>query len=332
MFSRLLKPNTMKNTLLLAILLLLGGLVFAQGDVVVVHSHGTVSYYPPGQKDAKRVYPGMRMSIQGSVRCQAGGSVKILYNAKTLTLSDGKLYSLTELDKQMTTSQGIGFGARFWSFMMGSMQQTKDSKTLEENHRRYMESVYAGIKGFSQAEYAIQAGRLYAGKFGTELVTFRWSGMPTGQALRFRIMQGEYVVISAQVRDSLLTIDLGQLALEPDVIYQWQVRASDDTATSPRSAITPFLYDPVGQAAVLEKLYKDHEYQHALPIEQALMRAFAYEDAGFLYAASEVYTSATDTWPKDVFLRDAHAAFLARMDFLPNARARLEENLQDTEN
>lgn len=317
----------MNNTLFAILLLLVGFAAQAQTEVVVIHANGSVQYYAPNQKTAKSIYPGMRLSVHGSIRCQSGASVKLLYRKETITLSDGKLYALSQLDKQVSETKGIGFSARFWSFISGCMQQTTDGKTLEENHRRYMESVYAGVKGYSRTAYALQASRLCAGSLGHGTVTFRWAGGQAGQVLRFRIMQGENILISAQVRDSSFSVNLSQLALEPGMAYQWQVLSPDDAATAPRSAVTAFAYNPEALDQTLDQLYKDHEYQHALPTEQALMQAFVLEDAGFLYQAATVYQDAAQANPQNGLLRDAHAAFLARMDMLADARQKLETDL-----
>lgn len=313
----------MRTLLLLFGILLLSRALAAQGEVVVVHATGKVSYFPPQQSKAEDVYPGLRLELDGSVRCQSGGSVKLLFNGETFSFSDGKMHPLRELEQLAKKSSGMGFFNRFWSFVSGSMKQTKDEKTLEENHRRYMESVYAGVKGFALRQYAIQTNLMYSGNLSDQPVTFTWKGMAPEQTLRFRISRkdDEQVLLSAQVRDSAFSIDLSQLYLEPGTIYHWQVLPVDETATAPRSARTDFTYDPEAAAKALASLLPYPDYQHAPPAHQALMEAYVLEQAGFLYDADRKYAVAARANPRDVLVRETHAAFLARVDRLEEAKA-----------
>ena len=310
---------------LLAILtaLMLGHLLPAQNEVVVVNVLGKVSYFAPLQKRAQPVYPGQRLALDGRLRGQAGASVKLLYRGQAFTFEGGKMRELRELEQAAKASSRLGFFSRFWEFLYGSVKQSADEKRLEEHHRQYMEAAYAGIKGFAgRQDYPIRSPLLYAGKLSDALVTFQWSGMPPDGAPRFQIRRSgsESALLSASVRDSSFSVHLAQLQLQPATEYIWQILPAEDTATGPRSAATLFTYDPGAAAEVWQELQRYHEYQHSTPVEQALMYAYALEDAGFWYDAAQQYAAASATYARNQLVRDAQAAFLARMDLLQEAQ------------
>lgn len=316
----------MRTLLFIVVILCCSQLLSAQDEVVVVHISGKGSYFAPGKSSAQSVYPGMRLAIGGKLRCQSGGNVKLLYNGQTVVFSDGKTRSLSELEQLAKSNVKPGFLSRFWNFLSGSMQQTQDEKKLEEHHRRYMEEVYAGVKGFANPSYDIRSGLLYGSKLGGGPVTFRWSGNAATEALRLVIRRKDGAsVYTALVRGSACTIDFSQLALDAGTAGTWQLWPAADTATQSRSAATEFVYDPAGVKNALASLLPDPDYHHAFPAEQLLMEAYVLEKGGFYYDAAQKYEAAAAAHPKNVLLRDARAAFLARMDLLEEAKSAMRE-------
>jgi hypothetical protein len=314
----------MRKLLVLLTALLLGHWLPAQNEVVVVHVLGEVSYFAPQQKQAQAVYPGQRLALDGSLRGQSGASIKLLYQGQSFTFEGGKKRELRELEQAAKAGSRLGFVSRFWEFLYSSVKQSADEKRLEEHHRQYMEKAYAGIKGFArQQDYPIRSPLLYAGKLSDALVTFQWSGMPPDGAPRFQIRRSGSgtALLSASVRDSTFSVHLAQLQLQPATEYLWQILPAEDTATGPRSAATMFTYDPGAAAEVWQELQRYHEYQHSTPVEQALMYAYALEDAGFWYDAAQQYAETAAAHPRNQLVRDARAAFLARMDLLQEAQA-----------
>jgi hypothetical protein len=316
----------MRTLLFIVAILCCGHLLSAQDEVVVVHISGKGSYFAPGKSSAQPVYPGMRMALGGKLRSQSGGSVKLLYKGQTVTYNDGKMRSLSELEQLAKGNVKPGFLSRFWNFLSGSMQQTQDEKQLEDHHRRYMEEVYAGVKGFANPSYDIRSGLMYGNKLGGGPVTFRWLGSSETEALRLVIRRRDGApVYTALVRGKACTIDFSQLALDAGTAGTWQLWPAADTATQSRSAATEFMYDPAGVQNALASLLPDPDYQHAFPAEQLLMEAYVLEKAGFYYDAAQKHEAAAAAHPKNALLRDARAAFLARMDLLEEAKSAMRE-------
>ena len=308
----------MKN-LLLVICFLTTQALTAQSDVVVIHASGRVQYFPPRQQPVQDVYPGLRLDLDGSIRCLSGSSAKLLYNGVALTVSDARRRPLRELEQIPQKDSGIGFFNRFWNFLSGSMKETESEAALEQNHRRYKESAYSGVRGFARQQYAIQSSLLYGNNLSDRPITFKWSGMEPGQELQFllRRQSDGLALVSAVVHTCAFSIDLSQLSLVQGASYAWEVISVHDTL---RSDKTEFVYNPKGAEDVLAELYPEHEYQHAHPSMQAIMEAYALESAGFYYDAERKYTDAAAAHPRNALLRDARAAFLARMDLLAEAK------------
>ena len=314
------------KTLGLFIFLLLTSLLMGQNEVVVVHAIGKVTYFATPQSAGQMVYPGFRMALPGSLRCQTGGRVKLLYNQETFLIEDTKMHPLSELAQLSKGGSNLGFASRFWSFLTGSMSQSRDEKALEENHEYFMEEVYAGIKGFSRKTYPVKTSQLYTGSLGTAPVTFRWSDESAWPVLRFSLINDAgSEMLFALVQEEAFTLDPAQLALVPGKAYQWQVTAVNGDAPIAQSAPIVLTYDPLGHEKLMADLSAMAEYQAAEPVEQQLMQAYTFEKAGFNYEAARCYDQAAANDPDNVLLRDAHAAFLSRMDLLEAAKKILQQ-------
>lgn len=301
--------------------------VAAQNEITVVHSSGKAQYYAPQQNTPQSIHPGLRLSLDGKVRVQSGTGVKVLYNGVTYTLKSGKLHLLRELEKKADKGTGMGFAGRFWSFLTNSLKQSQNEEVLEDNHRRYMESVHAGVSGFANKKYPIHASLLYSNNLSATAVTFRWSSVKNAPGSRFQISRETdgLVICVIHIRDSTLRLDLSQLALEPNEEYNWVILPAMETSDGPRSEEFTFLFRPEGASKVLDDLRRQPEFNNAGPAEQRLMEAFALEEAGFLYDAFEIYATASSAHPDNLLVRDSRAAFLARMDLLEEARGLLRD-------
>lgn len=312
-----------KRLFFLFIGLLCGQLAMAQDDIVVQSVSGKALYYAPQESKAQNVYPGLRMSSNGKVRCQSGATVKLLQNGEIFTIKGSKLYVLSELTQQSKSGSNVGFMGRFSKFLSGSMKETKNEKELEKNHRRYMEKAKAGIGGFSEKTYPIQSSLLYQGILGVSSVTFRWSGAVPGEVCQFQLRRKAdgKVLAMALTLDSLFSLDLSQLALDPGVVCEWML--TEDKTGAEKSAKMSFVYDPAAASKALADLRNLKDFQSASPAEQALMEAYALEEAGLFYDAAMTYTATAKNDAGNLLVRDTHAAFLSRMGLLEDAKALL---------
>lgn len=209
-------------------LLLLASLFYfqtgiAQPDIIVQSVTGKASYFEAEGSRAKTVYPGLRLSPDGKLRCESGATVKLLRDGDIFTLKGSKLFALRELDRLPKSGSNAGFMGRFSKFLSGSMKETQNDKALEENHRRYMEKVKAGIGGFSDKPFPLQANMLTQGILGATPIVFRWSGSAHGGHYRFQLKSkwSGRAVATVHTRDSMLSLDLSQLALNEGEAYEW---------------------------------------------------------------------------------------------------------------
>ncbi|MBK8702491.1 MAG: hypothetical protein IPN33_01995 [Saprospiraceae bacterium] len=62
----------------------------AQDDIVVQSVSGKALYYAPQESKAQNVYPGMRLSSNGKIRCQSGATVKLLQNGEIFLIKGSK--------------------------------------------------------------------------------------------------------------------------------------------------------------------------------------------------------------------------------------------------
>jgi len=305
--------------------LLFGGLLCSQAamtqeDIVVQSISGKAFYYAPQESKAQNVYPGLRMASNGKVKCQSGASLKLLRNGEMFTIKGNKTYLLSELDQQSKSGSNMGFMGRFSKFLSGSMKETKDDKELEANHRRYMEKAKAGIGGFADNAFPIQSSLLYQGILSAWPVTFRWYGAKPGETYRFQLNRkaDDQVIAMALTRDSVFSLDLSELALDPGTACEWMI--VDDKTGVAKSKKTSFIYDPDAGSRVLAELRDLNDFQNADMAEQDLMRAYLLEQAGLYYDASRTYVAAAQNNPGHVLIRDTQAAFLSRMGLLEDAK------------
>ena len=317
----------MRNLLLAVCLFFAGAVLNGQEEVVVLQSSGKVQFLPAGNGKAQSVYPGTRLSINGKIKLPSGALAKLLYNGATYPLKGGRTYLLSEVLNQNGAGSGMSFTGRFWNFLSGSMKDTQNEKQLVENHRRYMEAVRAGVKGFAEKDYPIRSGRHLEGKMSGGTVRFAWTGPKETRAFLFKIRSNpeEQEILSAWVRDSVFEVDPSQLALEPGGNYTWIVLTGADNEKAPRSAAHEFVFDPGAAEVMMTKLADNPEYRQAAPLEQQLMKAFMLEESEFFYEADRVYADAAKAFPGNALVRDTRAAFLSRTDRLDEAKTILQQ-------
>ena len=308
----------LKTTFLLLCACLLATQMFAQDRVHVLHVNGQVEYF--AQQGAKPVLlsPGMELDMKGKVRCKGTGSVKLLSAGKTAVVSGNKMRDLQEVVGAKAGDNNTGFTNRFLNFVEESVEESDSEEKLKKHHQQNMNKASGGVKGYANQAYAIRPLLLASGKLPASNVTFRWHSAAGDGPYSFSLIVAEgSPVAQLLVTDTFVTLDLKQLALVADEAYEWSVS---------RGAAAKSVSVPVEMAAQsMETAQKSTAalpyYRSAAPDEQQLMLAYAYEDAGCYYGAHEVYTALIAAQPDNQLVRRLYAAFLARMDMLPEALA-----------
>lgn len=282
---------------------------------VVLHVTGQVQYFSSANAAPKKVYPGLEMQTSGRIRCQKGGSAKILYQGNTFNVTGGRLQEIGEIVKAATTASQMGFTGRFWSFITESVQESESTEKLQKHHRRYMSKTSASIKGYAQREHAIATSFMTMGKLPAATVTFKWRHTPGTAPYTFRLTtETGDPVAQLLTRDTVLTLDLEQLALDFQGEYQWTVVREDGKESS---APVPFELVSNMEEKARKSLSLQNDYKTADNTEQRLMIAYYLEQENSFYSANEVYEQLLASQPNNALLRRLYASFLARMDMLP---------------
>lgn len=308
-----------KITLALCCLFLYFGIA-AQSTVLVLRTSGQVQYYAYDGAKPVVLSPGMELALQGRLQCKGAGTAKLICNGSTFMVAGSNAVSIQELVKPATKANQMTFAGRFFTFLVESIKGGDSQRDLEKHHQRYMGKVSGGIKGWGQQTYAIKPSLLVTGKLPQANVAFTWH-KTAGQGPYTFQLRAENGTLIAQVLtiDSILTLDLDQLALHLGEEYSWQVSRGENA----KSTAIPF---ELSNASVKDRqaaLAKEPAFQSAEPMEQQLMLAYQLEQEKCFYNANQLYQQLISAEPDNVLLNKMYATFLARLDMLGEAQTLL---------
>lgn len=290
----------------------------AQDNVIVLRVSGQAYYYPHYGSKPISMYPGLVLDQTGKVRCKGPSTAKLLHNGTTVLVSGSKLRDVQELVKASASASQMSFTGRFFNFVTESVKEGESQEKLQKHHRRYMSKTSGGIKGYATKEYAIVPLLLTTGKLPATTVIFKWRNTPGEGPYNFRLFEPKgKQVAQLFLRDTFVTLDLDQVALNIFAEYEWSVTRGE----SAKSAAMPFEVCPDKDKEVLNEIVKDPYFQSADPAEQQLMLAYSLEEERCFYSANNTYAHLLHSDPNNVLLRKMYASFLARMDMLPEANA-----------
>lgn len=307
------------RTIAIVIFLLALQLGLSGQDVVIVtRVSGQVQYYAQHGAKPIMVHPGMELSLTGKIRCKGNSSAKLLYKNATLPLAGSRLRDVQEVVKAARPSSQMGFTGRFLNFVTESVKDGETPEKLQKHHRRYMNKASGGIKGFSGKEFQIPAIILTTGKLPAANVIFKWRNTAGEGPYAFQLYAAKgKQVAHILVRDTFLTLDLDQLAMDIFAEYEWSVTRGEGV----KSASIPFEICPDKAKEVQGQIAQESDYQSADPIEQQLMLAYGLEEEHCFYSANNTYAHLLAADPDNALLRKMYASFLARMNMLPEAIA-----------
>ncbi|MDO8365259.1 MAG: hypothetical protein Q7T20_00590 [Saprospiraceae bacterium] len=306
-------------TMIICCLFLQLGMV-AQKDITVLHVSGQAFYYEQTGAKAISMYPGMELALKGRMRCKGASTAKLLYNGVSIMVSGGKLRDLKEVVKSAGVASQMSFTGRFFSFVTESVREGNTQEDIKKYHRKYMGKTSGGIKGYAKPDYTIRPLLLTAGKLPSANVIFKWRNTAGEGHYTFSLLTklGKPV---AQIltRDTAITLDLDQLALDLDEEYSWNV-SRGETA---KSVNIPFEICPTSVVERLTDLSHEPAFVEAEPEMKQMMLAYRLEEERCFYSAYQTYTQLIGAEPDNLLLRRMYAAFLARMDMLPEASSLL---------
>jgi hypothetical protein len=325
----------MKQVMLLFFSLLMVSQLSAQQDWVVLssvcRSVASAADGPSGTKGAmlaqdcknfsSKVMPGDALPSKGCLNIPRDCVVKLLFNGQAITLESGQVYRLDSLANTMNKPSRLSFTSRFLNFVGKAMDETTDEKKMVENHRKHMETVRAGIRGYANNEFAIQTNLLTAGNMSTENITFYWEEEGAGQEeYLFELYRSndKMDLIKKRLNTNRFDLRAGIVHLEPGTAYTWAVTNATDT--NKKSTPRTFVFDPEGSSQIMTELMTVADYQNATEAEKTLMYAFALEENNYLYDAAAIYEGAVQSYPNNKLVHNTAAAFYTRMDMVDTAK------------
>ncbi|MFN0033519.1 MAG: hypothetical protein ACKVUS_00545 [Saprospiraceae bacterium] len=287
-------------------------------NVVVLRVSGQVQYYAQHGAKPLSMYPGMELELKGKVRCKGSASAKLLYKGSTFLVSGNKLRDVQDIVKAAVAASPMSFTGRFFSFVTESVKDGESQEKVQKHHRRYMSKTSAGIEHYAEKEFKIPALLLTTGKLPAATIIFKWRNTPGEGPYTFRLFEPKGKQIAQLlVRDTSVTLDLDQLAMDIFAEYKWDVTRGEGTKSAP----TPFEVCPDKAKEVQAEIAQDPAFQSADPTEQQLMLAYSLEEERCFYSANNTYAHLLAADPDNVLLRKMYATFLARMNMLPEASA-----------
>ncbi len=305
-------------------ILLLPCLINAQDEwftVLYTTSDADITY----QKKAgeiQRVFAGKDLQPEGLLLIESDAWLNILYNGHKKRLDGPARLDLSDLALQMHEESKSSFLGRFMAFLSNSVRQTKDSRTMEKEHRQYLTNATAAIKGWGKKDFEIQVPFYLSGVFTDSLIRFYWVTDSSNLNYTFLIedRESDKILFERISKESAVAVDLSKLSLAKQKGYYWSVETIGQSGTMLQSAPVPFLYDPGASNAFLKALREDYEYQKYDHFEAPLFELKSLEDSGFFQSAYNGYETLVREHPEVDLYRHVFAAFLIRMDALGEAQ------------
>lgn len=293
----------------------------AQTEISVLHVSGQMQYFANQASKPVNLYPGMLLNIGGKIRGKGASSVKLVYEGMPIVVSGTKMRDLEEVVKTAAQTSQMSFTGRFFNFLNESVKEGVTDEKLKKHHRRYMTKSSGGIKGWAKADYAIRPLLITTGKLPKANVIFKWRNTPGEGPYTFHLLNEQNAwVAQLIVRDTCITLDLDQLALNLDEEYHWSVERGE----SKKSVAIPFELCPTHPESIA--LSHEPAYQAAGPAERAYMELFWLEEERYFYSAYQAYRDLMEAEPHNPLLQRMYATFLARLDMLPEAETFLALN------
>jgi hypothetical protein len=291
----------------------------AQSAITVLS--GQVLYYPQTGSVPLVKGPGTQFELKGKIRCKGNESARLVYNGYRFWVKGSKLRNAQDVVNAATRANEMSFTGRFFNFLTESVKEGESTENVKKYHRKYMEKTSGGVKGWAKPGYSIRPLPLSSGKLPSANVIFKWRNTAGEGPYSFTLYTWQNIpVAQLQVRDTAITLDLDQLALNLDEEYSWAVTRGNSAKSAP-------LAFEICQTCLGEKqtdLINDADYQSATPFEQQLMLAYQLEEEHCFYAANSTYMFLLASEPDNGLYRKMYATFLARMDMLPEANLVLE--------
>jgi|GEM_PF-1605758 len=287
----------------------------AQNEVTVLS--GKLFYYPQAGSNPILKYAGTQLELKGKFRCKGSESAKLFYNGHYFWVTGSKLRNVQDVVNAAVKTNEMSFTGRFFNFLTESVKEGENTENVKKYHRKYMNKSSGGVKGFGpKPGYEITPLFINSGKLPPENVIFKWRNTTGEGPYTFHLFsQEDKMAATLLVRDTAITLDLDQLALNLDEEYSWNVTRGE----SAKSESLPFEICPNSVVERQTDLSHETAFQKADHTEQQLMLAYMLEEEHCFYAANNTYARMIADDADNALVRKMYASFFARMDMLPEA-------------
>lgn len=291
----------------------------AQNEVTVLS--GKLFYYPQPGSNPILKYPGTQLELKGKFRCKGPESAKLFYNGYYFWVTGSKLRNVQDVVDAAVRTNEMSFTGRFFNFLTESVKEGENTENVKKYHRKYMNKSAGGVKGaVPKPEFEISPLFINSGKLPPANVIFKWRNTSGEGPYTFHLFTEEDKMIAELiVRDTAITLDLDQLALNLDEDYSWNVTRGDST----KSEALDFKICPNSVEEQQAELSYETAFHKADFTEQQLMLAYMLEEEDCFYAANSTYARLIAYNANNALVRKMYASFLARMDMLPEATSLL---------
>lgn len=272
--------------------------------------------YQGAQGSAKnRVFPGKELPPSGRLFIKRGKWLNLIYNGQKRKLEGPLKIDLSQLAQEMQVEKKSTFLGRFWNFLGNAVSQTNSADDIEKYHRRYLTNARAGISGFGDKSYPIQVPIYLTETLGSSKFDLHWTALAgvEGYSVTIQDRDQENLILKAYTKSSQLSLQLEELNLSTDAVYQIQINAkSSDSILS--SDYILFSYEPAIVQEFIQELQQEREWTTLHGMEKDLYVAKKLEEEGFFQSANHYYQKLISQQPNLTFFKKLYAAFLVRMN------------------
>jgi hypothetical protein len=317
--------------LLLGFLFFALSLAWGQGGqpLIVMESQGKIKYQVPKGVKHSKIVAGMQLSRDGILTMGKGASLQVLNGMEVVTIDAPGKVALKDAVPASTSGGRFGFGGNFLTQVSRTVQSsarppaaltgrkgaggdepppattTRKGAGGDEPPPPVTTRKGAGgdeppppvttRKGMGQGQAMLTWNFPVKGKmYVPENIDFSWEGYVKGEGpWKFSIVdasgESKYEAESAAPYISLNTV---QARLSKGQTYSWRVSDAKSPDGLQLRAYSFTLVQEHMEKGVLDAVVEEPEYQKAGPVQKMLWEAYAFETAGYLVKANQLYKEA----------------------------------------
>ena len=217
----------MKNLVIVIVSLVFTIKANAQKEVFkVIASSGNISVLTNPNQPWASVSAGSKLNDGDRIRITGTGYLSMLHSTgKAIELRKEGDYSVSELSKNIS-STNTGISNRFANYVLKEISKT-DNNNLSGSITRQMAITGAVERGAS--DFTIQVNMPRNTNLIDTIVSFNWQKIANAKGYVFTLSDKfAKVVLTREIIDTLFTLNLKNLNLEPEDYYYWSVSSKNN--------------------------------------------------------------------------------------------------------